>query len=147
MTRELWNLDRAQLADALGVSIEQIVRYEGRHERIGAGLLLQLSLFFNVGGSFSFKGWRPSGSLDDDDHARTGDAELKRPAKGATPILRFSPREHHKNSANIKGRISIQLDHGRSPGGDERSVVDLTSRRSRKRRRAARRVSNTPSAS
>src|SRR5271156_3430385 len=143
VARESWNLDQAQLADALGVSIVQIVRYEGGHERIGAERLLQISRFFNVESSFFFDGWRPSGNLD----ASAGDTETKRPPKEAATILRLHPREHQKNSSDIKSRISIQLDHGRRHDAYEPSVVDLTSRRSRKRRQAARRVYTTPSAS
>jgi transcriptional regulator with XRE-family HTH domain len=63
VARELWNLDRVHLADALGVSIEQIERYENGHERVGAVRLLQLSRFFDVASSFFFVGWRASGHL------------------------------------------------------------------------------------
>ena len=52
VARELWNVDRAHLADALAVSIEQIERYENGQERVGAVRLLQLSRFFGVASSF-----------------------------------------------------------------------------------------------
>nr|WP_252393900.1 helix-turn-helix domain-containing protein [Candidatus Rhodoblastus alkanivorans] len=55
MRRVLLDMSQATLAEALGVSFQQVQKYEKGMNKIGAGRLLQISTALNVCPSFFFE--------------------------------------------------------------------------------------------
>ncbi len=58
MRRVLLGLSQEKLGDALGVTFQQVQKYEKGTNRIGASRLQQISNFLNVAPSFFFDGAR-----------------------------------------------------------------------------------------
>ncbi|MBV1707248.1 MAG: helix-turn-helix domain-containing protein [Hyphomicrobiales bacterium] len=61
MRRVLLGLSQEKLGDALGVTFQQVQKYEKGTNRIGASRLQQISNFLNVAPSFFFDGARSEG--------------------------------------------------------------------------------------
>ena len=61
MRRVLLGLSQEKLGDALGVTFQQVQKYEKGTNRIGASRLQQISTFLNVAPSFFFDGVRNEG--------------------------------------------------------------------------------------
>ncbi len=76
MRRVLLGLSQEKLGDALGVTFQQVQKYEKGTNRIGASRLQQISNFLNVAPSFFFDGAR------DENTAAPGMAE-----DGAAPFV------------------------------------------------------------
>jgi transcriptional regulator with XRE-family HTH domain len=74
MRRKMLAMSQTQLADALGITYQQVQKNESGTNRIGASWLQQISHILQVPVAFFFEGGanvsasRPSGEWNDDDY-------------------------------------------------------------------------------
>ena len=68
--RKMMGLTQQDLADALGISYQQVQKYEIGTNRVSAGRLYELAQFLKVDISFFFEGLEPTSRDDPMEHSR-----------------------------------------------------------------------------
>lgn len=87
--REELGLSQEKLADFLGISFQQVQKYERGFNRVGASRLFQLGEALGVPTSFFFEGIEPTnrGSLAEDNEAKPLEVAALLAAPGAMELL------------------------------------------------------------
>lgn len=92
MRRLMLNLSQTELGDALGVTFQQVQKYEKGANRIGAGRLQQISSFLQVPIPFFFEGLPPStrtSKAPNDGHALSDISRFTATSEGLALIKAF----------------------------------------------------------
>lgn len=107
MRRMTLSISQEQLGEALGLTFQQIQKYEKGQNRIGAGRLFKISQILSVPVEFFYDGLPAAGASKEDEEAARHSAEVQR--------FLASPEGHALSAAFLK--ISC--------GATRRRIVDL----------------------
>ncbi|MEM7057857.1 MAG: helix-turn-helix transcriptional regulator [Pseudomonadota bacterium] len=78
LRRMTLNISQEQLGESLGLTFQQVQKYEKGQNRIGAGRLYKIAQILSVPVEFFYEGLPVAGSLNPEDSASVRSAEIQR---------------------------------------------------------------------
>jgi transcriptional regulator with XRE-family HTH domain len=116
MRRKMLAMNQRQLGDALGLTFQQVQKYEKGTNRIGASRLQQISHILEVPVEFFFDGAPDASSINSSSHSLADVNDFISSSEGLRLIAAFTRIENVRLRRQIVGLVQ-EMASGRERGG------------------------------
>lgn len=132
MRRTLLGISQERLGESIGLTFQQVQKYERGSNRISAGTLYRLSQVLDVPVSFFFdcyeapEGIRPTPSLGGGQQLPTADNGISRREARLLRLWRNAPEPIANELLALLGSLAAEAPTGEEEGGDEDASASTT---------------------